>query len=231
MSQNYVLGTPHVPTLNVHGSDDKVALHRLFFVGRNYQAHAAEMGHTVDKASETPFYFTKAANTIVPSGSAVRYPLGTSNYHYEMELALVIGRAGVDIPKERAHEYIFGYACGLDMTRRDLQLLARDRGRPWDLGKDFAQSSVISDVVPMPGCIIEDADISLSVNGRVVQHSNVSQLIWGIREIIEDLSRFYHLQPGDVIYTGTPDGVGPVTAGDILTGSVSGVGEISLTVQ
>lgn len=231
MSHNYVLGTPYVPALNIRGSRDKIAVHRLFFVGRNYQAHAAEMGHTVDKTKESPFYFTKAANTIVPSGSVVSYPPGTSNYHYEMELALVIGKEGLDIPRSQVHEHIFGYACGLDMTRRDLQLAARDKGRPWDLGKDFAQSSIISDVVPMPGRVIEEADISLSVNGELKQCSNLNQLIWNIREIIEDLSRFYRLQPGDVIYTGTPEGVGPVVAGDTLTGSVSGVGEIWLTVE
>lgn len=156
---------------------------------------------------------------------------GTSNYHYEMELVLVIGKTGVNISKELAHEHIFGYACGLDMTRRDLQLTARDRGLPWDLGKNFEQSSVISAVSPMVGQVIEDADISLLVNGTIRQQANVSQLIWNIREIIEDLSRFYHLQPGDVIYTGTPEGVGPVKSGDVLNGHVSGVGEISLMVR
>jgi fumarylpyruvate hydrolase len=147
-----------------------------------------------------------------------------------MELVLAIGTGGFRISQADAHKHIFGYACGLDMTRRDLQLVARDKGRPWDLGKDVENSSVCSEVVPMPGVVIDQADLSLNVNGQVKQHSNVDKLIWNIREIIADLSLFYHLQPGDLIYTGTPEGVGAVVAGDQIEGQIEGVGTVSLTV-
>ena len=143
---------------------------------------------------------------------------------------LVIGQPGFRVPAERAHELIYGYACGLDMTRRDLQLVARDKGRPWDLGKDIEQGSVCSEVVPLPGEVIESGEIALSVNGQSKQCSDVGKLIWNIREIIADLSLFYHLQPGDLIYTGTPEGVGPVVSGDVIRGHVAGVGEVTLSI-
>jgi len=205
-------------------------INRLFFVGRNYHAHAVEMGKSVDKSVERPFYFTKAPQTLTPSGATVAYPPETTNYHFEMELVLAIGTGGFRIGQAEAHKHIYGYACGLDMTRRDLQLVARDKGRPWDLGKDVENSSVCSEIVPMPGVVIDQADLSLSVNGQVKQHSNVDKLIWNIREIIADLSLFYHLQPGDLIYTGTPEGVGAVLAGDQIEGQIEGVGSVSLTV-
>ncbi|MBY4598637.1 fumarylacetoacetate hydrolase family protein [Ottowia caeni] len=231
MTQPQYLWAP-TPTysLPIHGSEKRLPIHRLFFVGRNYHAHAVEMGRPVDKSVERPFYFTKAPSTLTPSGATVAYPPETNNYHFEMELVLAIGKAGFRIPAEQAHEYLAGYACGLDMTRRDLQLVARDKGRPWDLGKDFEQSSVASEVVLMPGQVLENGTIELSVNGEVKQKSDVNKLIWNIREIIADLSMFYHLQPGDLIYTGTPEGVGAVVPGDRITGRIEGVGEISLTV-
>jgi fumarylpyruvate hydrolase len=147
-----------------------------------------------------------------------------------MELVLAIGKAGFRVPAADAHELVYGYACGLDMTRRDLQLLARDKGRPWDLGKDVEQSSVCSEIVPMPGVVLARGALSLAVNGQPKQSSNIDKLIWNIREILADLSLFYHLQPGDLVYTGTPEGVGPAVAGDHITGQIEGVGEISLHV-
>ena len=164
------------------------------------------------------------------SGATIAYPPATANYHYEMELVVVLGKGGFQVKAADAHELVYGYACGLDMTRRDLQLIARDKGRPWDMGKDVEDGSVISPVVPMPGVVIDQGAIALQVNGQPKQSSNVNQLIWNIREIIEDLSTYYHLQPGDVIYTGTPEGVGPVVAGDKITGQMEGVGEIALTI-
>jgi fumarylpyruvate hydrolase len=214
----------------VRGKIERLPINRLFFVGRNYHAHAVEMGKPVDKSVERPFYFTKAPQTLTPSGATVAYPPETANYHFEMELVLAIGTGGFRIAQADAHQHIYGYACGLDMTRRDLQLVARDKGRPWDLGKDVEHSSVCSEIVPMPGVVIDKADLSLSVNGQVKQHSNVDKLIWNIREIIADLSLFYHLQPGDLIYTGTPEGVGAVVAGDQIEGQIEGVGTLSLTV-
>lgn len=230
MTTNYLWTPPAVQSLPVRGSEQRLPINRLFFVGRNYHAHAVEMGRPVDKSVERPFYFTKAPSTLVESGATVAYPPETKNYHFEMELVVAIGKAGFRIAAENAHEYIFGYACGLDMTRRDLQLVARDKGRPWDLGKDVEQSSVASEIAPMAGVVIAGGNIALSVNGEVKQQSDVDKLIWNIREIIADLSLFYHLQPGDLIYTGTPEGVGAVVPGDQITGSVEGVGSIALTV-
>jgi fumarylpyruvate hydrolase len=160
----------------------------------------------------------------------VAYPPETNNFHFEMELVVAIGKPGFRVSADKAHELIYGYAAGLDMTRRDLQLVARDKGRPWDLGKDVEQSSVISDIVPMPGHIIDKGAIALEVNGVTKQSSDVDKLIWNIREIIADLSLFYHLQPGDLIYTGTPEGVNAVVPGDKITGRVAGVAEIALNI-
>lgn len=226
----YLWNPPAVQSLPVRGETGRLPINRLFFVGRNYHAHAVEMGRPVDKTVERPFYFTKAPQTLVESGATVAYPPETKNYHFEMEMVVVIGKPGFRVKAEDAHEIIYGYATGLDMTRRDLQLVARDKGRPWDLGKDVEQSSVCSEVVPMAGVIIDQGEIALEVNGVTKQKSDVDKLIWNVREIIADLSLFYHLQPGDLIYTGTPEGVGAVVAGDKITGHVAGVGKVALTV-
>ena len=228
MTDTYLWAPPTVASVAVKGKIERFPIHRLFFVGRNYHAHAAEMGKTVDKSKERPFYFTKSPSTLVHSGATVAYPPETKNYHHEMELVIAIGKPGFRIPAAQAHEHIYGYACGLDMTRRDLQLEARDKGRPWDLGKDFEQSSVIGEIVPMPGVVLSNNALSFTVNGKVRQNSSVDKLIWDIREIIADLSLFYHLQAGDLIYTGTPEGVSPVVSGDHLHGTIDGVGEVSL---
>ncbi|MBL0918920.1 MAG: fumarylacetoacetate hydrolase family protein [Hydrogenophaga sp.] len=226
----YLFNPPPVAALPIRGEATLFPVNRLFFVGRNYHAHAVEMGKPVDKSVERPFYFTKSIGTLTPSGATVPYPSETANYHFEMELVVAIGRAGFRVAAADAHELIYGYATGLDMTRRDLQLVARDKGRPWDLGKDIEQGSVCSEIVPMPFTVIERGAIELAVNGQTKQQSDVDKLIWDIREIVEDLSRFYHLQAGDLIYTGTPEGVGPVVSGDRLEGRVEGVGSVSLTI-
>jgi fumarylpyruvate hydrolase len=226
----YLWNPPPVPSLPVRGRDERLPVNRIFCVGRNYHAHAVEMGRPVDKSVERAFYFTKSPQTLVMSGSTVPYPPETKDYHYEMELVLVVGRPGFRVSAERAHELIYGYACGLDMTRRDLQLVARDKGRPWDLGKDIEHGAVCSEVVPLEGVAIERGEIALEVNGQVRQRSDVSKLIWNIREILADLSLYYHLQPGDLIYTGTPEGVGAVVPGDRLAGRVEGIGTVTLTV-
>ena len=226
----YLFPPPAIASLPIRGKTERLAVNRLFFVGRNYHAHALEMGKSVDKSAERPFYFTKAPQTLTQSGATMTYPSETKNFHFEMELVLAIGAPGFQVPAQDAHKIIYGYGAGLDMTRRDLQLLARDKGRPWDLGKDVEQSSVCSEIVPMPGVVIEDAGIALEVNGQTKQNSNVDKLIWNIREIIADLSLFYHLQPGDLIYTGTPEGVGAVLPGDKITGRVDGVAEVALTI-
>lgn len=226
----YLFDPPPVESLPIRGRSERFPVRRLFFVGRNYHAHAAEMGVTVDKSTERPFYFTKAPSTLTPSGATVPYPPQTKNYHHEMELVVALGGGGFGVRQDDAARLIYGYACGLDMTRRDLQFAARDKGRPWDLGKDFEHASVCSEIVPMPGQVIGQAALSLEVNGTVKQSSNVDKLIWNIPELIADLSLYYHLQPGDLIYTGTPEGVGPVVAGDRLQGRIEGVGEITLQI-
>jgi len=226
----YLWNPPPVQSPPVRGKAERLPINRLFFVGRNYHAHAVEMGKPVDKSVERPFYFTKSPQTLVESGATVAYPPETKNYHHEMELVLAIGAPGFRVAQEDAHELVYGYACGLDMTRRDLQLVARDKGRPWDLGKDVEASSVVSEVVPMQGRVLDKGELAMTVNGQPRQKSDLDKLIWNIREIIADLSLFYHLQPGDLIFTGTPEGVGALQPGDRIEGSVAGVGEITLTI-
>src|SRR6476469_7225245 len=213
----------------VRGRSERVPIRRIFCVGRNYEAHAKEMGVVVDR--EAPFYFTKAAEHHVPSGSTAPYPPGTNNYHYELELVVVIGVEAFRVPADRALERVFGYACGLDMPRRDLQFAAREQRRPWDLGKDVEQSAVLSEIVPTTEIGHPAAGpIELRVNGEVKQRADISQLIHKVPEVIAHLSTFYHLHPGDFIYTGTPEGVGPVHSGDVLQGEIDGVGSITLTI-
>jgi fumarylpyruvate hydrolase len=224
-----IFEAPSAPVVPIVGTDQFFPVNRIFCVGRNYAAHAKEMGMAVDR--EEPFYFTKSASCIVPSGSTVPYPPGTSNYHHEMELVVAIGHSAFRVSIEAAPKAIYGYACGLDMTRRDLQFKARDKGRPWDLGKNFEDSAVISAIVDAgKSGHIESGDIRLSVNDDVRQVGNINDLIWSVPELIADLSKYYHLQPGDLIYTGTPAGVGAVEPGDHLVGSIEKVGDITLSI-
>lgn len=225
---DYVFNPPDVKSLPINGRLERFPINRIFCVGRNYHAHAIEMGRPVDKRIEQPFYFTKSPQTLVESGCVVPYPPNTRNYHFEMELVVALGKPGFQVNEGNASELIYGYAAGLDMTRRDLQLVARDKGRPWDTGKDIEQGSICSKVIPMSGVIIDRGLIELEVNGYVKQSSDINKLIWNVSEIISDLSKYYHLQPGDLIYTGTPEGVGPVVAGDRITGRVEGVSEVAL---
>ena len=229
-STTYLWTPPPLPSLPVRGTAARLPVNRLFFVGRNYHAHAVEMGRPVDKSVERPFYFTKSPSTLVESGATVAYPPETKSYHHEMELVVAIGAPGFRVTQADAPALIYGYACGLDMTRRDLQLAARDKGRPWDLGKDVEQSSVVSEIVPMPGQVLAKGALAMAVNGQPRQQSDLDKLIWSIPELIADLSLFYHLQPGDLIFTGTPEGVGAVVAGDRIDGHIEGVGEIVLRV-
>ncbi len=227
---HYLFSPPAVPSLPIRGTTARFPINRIFCVGRNYHAHAIEMGRPVDKSVENAFYFTKSPGTLVESGATIPYPPRTQNYHYEMELVLAIGKSGFRVSEANAHELVYGYAAGLDMTRRDLQLVARDKGRPWDTGKDIENGSVCTEIVPMEGVVVSQGAIALEVNGITKQSSNVDKLIWNIREIIADLSTYYHLQPGDLIYTGTPEGVGAVVSGDRITGRVEGIAEIALQI-
>lgn len=215
--------------LAVRESSATVPIRRIFCVGRNYEAHAKEMGVAVDR--EAPFYFTKSAEHYVSSGSTVPYPLATANYHYEMELVAVLGAAAFRVTANQALDHVFGYTCGLDMTRRDLQFAAREQRRPWDTGKDFEQSAVLGEVVPADRIgHPREGLIELRVNGETKQRSDLSLMIHSVAEIVAHLSNLYHLQPGDLIFTGTPEGVGPVQPGDQLDGSIAGVGTIRLKI-
>jgi fumarylpyruvate hydrolase len=225
----YLFSPPTVPAVPIQGRAEVFPISRIFCVGRNYEAHAKEMGVTVDR--EAPFFFTKAASDYVPSGATIPYPPGTANYHYEMELVVAIGKAGFRIAEDQALSHVLGYACGLDMTRRDLQLQAREKQRPWDFGKDFENSAILSELmlaerIGHPG----KGRIELKVNGLAKQSSDISLLIHSVPALVVYLSKYYHLQPGDLIYTGTPEGVGAVNAGDQITGMIEGVGAITLSV-
>lgn len=227
----YLWTPPPVFSLPVRGGDARFPVKRIFCVGRNYHAHAVEMNRPVDKASSRPFYFLKDASTLVESGATVPYPAGTTNYHYEMELVVAIGAEGFRVGESDAGRLIFGYCAGLDMTRRDLQLVAREQGRPWDLGKNFENSTVCGPIVPQGDLgVLKSGAIALQVNGQDKQRADLGQLIWDIPELLADLSQFYHLQPGDLIFTGTPEGVGPVKPGDRITGQIDKVGDVALTV-
>lgn len=202
---------------------------RIFCVGRNYAAHAAEMGHDVDR--EAPFYFTKSPSTICLSGQTVAYPPGTDNYHHEMEFVVALGAPAFEVSVEDAMSAVFGYACGYDMTRRDRQQDGKDKRRPWDLGKDVENSAVIGAITPVGdfGALADQA-ISLTINGEPRQEATLADMVWSVAEIIAHLSRYYHLGAGDLIYTGTPAGVGPVEVGDVLHGTISGLEPVELIV-
>jgi fumarylpyruvate hydrolase len=229
--------TPAVPiptlqSLAVAGRPERFPVNRIFCVGRNYEAHAREMGK--DPSRDPPFFFMKPANAAVDASgaTAIAYPPMTGNFHHEIELVLAIGTGGRDIPVERALDHVFGYAVGLDMTRRDLQLEARDKGRPWEFGKSFSASAPIGPVhraqdIGHP----TQADISLTVNGQPRQASDIAKLIWSSAECIAHLSQYEALEPGDLVMTGTPEGVNAVVAGDVMRGAIAGLGEIVVTVN
>ncbi|HYA72136.1 MAG TPA: fumarylacetoacetate hydrolase family protein [Roseiarcus sp.] len=218
-----------VPSLAVEGLDLRYPVARIFCVGRNYEEHAREMGQAVDR--EKPFYFSKSATALRESGATIPYPPGTTNYHFECELVVAIGASAFKTAAADAPGVIYGYACGLDMTRRDLQLAERAKQRPWTLGKDVEASAPVSPIAPasrighpMSG------RIELRQNGVVRQSSDIGAMVWSVPEIIAHLSGFYHLGPGDLIFTGTPAGVGPVLPGDRLEASIEGVGALTAIV-
>ena len=225
----YLFAPPPPVAVPVRGVSALYPVRRIFCVGRNYEAHAVEMGAKPDR--EAPFYFTKSAHDYAASGSVIAYPPGTRNFHYEMELVIAMGAPAFRISAAQATQAVFGYACGLDMTRRDLQYAARDQKRPWDLGKDFESAAVLAPIVPASECGHPvSGRIELRVNGVQRQASDLSLLLHPVAAIIADLSKFYHLGPGDIIYTGTPEGVAAVNPGDQLAGSIAGLGDIALTI-
>lgn len=225
---NYVIDLWQQPALPILGQSARFPVRHIFCVGRNYAAHAREMGKDPDK--EPPFFFTKPADALVPEGGAIRYPLATKNYQHEIELVVAICKEGTLIPVDKALEYVFGYAVGLDMTRRDLQFAARDMGRPWDFGKAFDESAPIGPIYPVSSHGHPSGRIWLKVNGQVRQQADLKDLIWSVPEQIAFLSEYYTLRPGDIIMTGTPAGVGAVVPGDQLIGGIDGLGELAVTI-
>ena len=226
---DYLFALPLVPALPIAGETRLYPVSRIFCVGRNYEDHAKEMGHVVDR--EKPFYFSKSATTLRPDGATIGYPPGTTNYHFEVELVVALGAPAFRTTKEKALDAVYGYACGLDMTRRDLQFSERAKQRPWTLGKDVEASAPCSAIAPAAriGHVAKGA-IRLSQNGEIRQDSDIAQLVWSVPEIIAHLSGFYHLGPGDLIFTGTPAGVGAVQPGDRLDCSIEGVGQLSVVI-
>ncbi len=222
--------TPELLTVPVKGEEKPYPISRIFCVGRNYAAHAAEMGLEVDRTA--PFYFTKSATAAIMTGSTIPYPPGTSNFHYEMELVVAIGAPVFKCDAAEAKRAAYAYGCGLDMTRRDLQIAEREMKRPWDLGKDVENSAVFSQLTKASEVgKIGVQKIQLELNGELKQDAMLSDMIWKVDEIIAHLSGYYHLRPGDLIMTGTPAGVGPVVDGDVISGSIDGMDPISLTIS
>jgi fumarylpyruvate hydrolase len=224
----YAFTPPEHVVLPIRGSGTVFPVHRVYCVGRNYAAHAVEMGHDPDK--EPPFFFQKNPDNLVLDGR-FPYPPASRDVHHELELVVALASGGTDIAVADALDRVFGYAVGIDMTRRDLQGEAKQAGRPWEVGKAFEHSAPCSALVPAARIGHPDRGaIRLEVNGEVRQDGNLAQLIWKVPEVIAHLSRLFTLAPGDLIFTGTPAGVAAVTKGDVLQGVIEGVGEIRVTV-
>ena len=216
-------------TIPIIGSDKLYPVNRIFCVGRNYEAHAAEMGAVVDR--EAPFYFTKSPTALVMAEGEIAYAPRTENYHYEMELVFALKSGGTNIAEADALSHIYGCAAGLDMTRRDLQNKAKENRKPWDTSKDVEESAVITPLRQMSTVpSVASGRIHLSQNCTVKQDADLSEMVWSVPEIIVDLSTMYTLQRGDVIYMGTPAGVGAVSRGDVLAGGVEGIGDFEVKI-
>lgn len=227
-NDNLVFPMPTV-SVPVAGSDKRFPVRRIYCVGRNYVAHIKEMG---GNEREPPFFFQKPTDSIVLSGAAIAYPSATTNFQYEIELVLAIGTMGRNIAVQDAHKHVFGVAVGIDLTRRDLQFKARDTGRPWESGKSFDESAPISSIHPLVNATLpKQGRIALSVNDEVKQQGDLSEMIWQSDEIISQLSELFTLQPGDLIYTGTPAGVGKIGPGDKVQGTVDGIDVVNITIS
>ena len=227
-SANYVIDIGPRPSLPVAGSDARFPVGRIYCVGRNYAEHAREMGHDPDR--EPPFFFMKAANSIVANNATIDYPAVSKDVHHEIEMVVAIGKGGKNIPVESALDHVWGYAVGLDMTRRDIQGEAKKLGRPWEMGKSFDESAPTSALRPAAEIgHPAKGTITLKVNGQVIQKGDLAMQIWSVPEQIAYLSNLITLQPGDLIFSGTPAGVGPIKAGDKLEGHVDGVGDLVVT--
>ncbi len=222
-----VIPVPVPPAIPIHGSAAVFPVRRIYCVGRNYADHAREMGG--DPHREPPFFFGKPQDTVVPGGGEVAYPPATANLHYEVELVVALAKGGRDIPVSEANACIYGYAVGIDLTRRDLQAQSKDKGQPWDTAKGFDQSAPVSPITPVSAVgHLEAGAIWLSVNGVEKQRGNLGQMTWGVPEVIAHISTFVALAPGDLLFTGTPSGVGPIVKGDRVRCGIDGLGELEI---
>lgn len=226
---SYVFAPRPPVSVAIEGSKDRFPVHRIYCVGRNYADHAREMGS--DPRRESPVFFTKPADAIVESGQPVPYPQRTTNLHHEIELVVALKGGGREIPADEAFQYVFGYAAGNDFTRRDLQQASRAAGQPWDTGKGFDRSAGIGLIKPATAGHAASGRIWLTVNGRQRQEGNISDMIWKVPEIIAELSTLFELAAGDLIYTGTPAGVGAVRKGDRIEGGIEGVGLVTHVIE
>jgi fumarylpyruvate hydrolase len=225
---DFAVPAPPQPSLAVTGTHSRFPVHRIYCVGRNYLAHVREFGND-EKAP--PLFFAKANDMIVENDSTIPYPPLTANYHHEVELVVAIGKGGADIAPETALDYIYGYAIGFDMTRRDLQQAAAKSGRPWEIGKSFDHSAPCSAIHPAAQVgHFAEGEIRITVNGVMRQQSDLNQMIWDVPHIVSHLSQQVTLAPGDLIYTGTPEGVGPVVSGDTMVGRIAKLGELTIRV-
>lgn len=224
----YAIPLWDLPTLPVVGVDAAFPVRRVYCVGRNYAAHAREMGHDPDR--EPPFFFAKPSDSIVPNGGDVAYPVATKNLHPEIELVVALGKGGWNIPVADANDCIYGYGVGLDLTRRDMQGVAKDMGRPWDLSKGFDNAGPMTAIHPVTKTgILETGAITLTVNGAPRQKGDLADMIWNVPETINYLSGLIELKPGDLIFTGTPEGVAAIERGDVLVGHVDGLDDLHVT--
>jgi fumarylpyruvate hydrolase len=218
---DFAFPAPLAASAAISGSAQRFPVHRIYCVGRNYAEHIREMGG--DTQREPPVFFTKPADAVMPNDSAIRYPPRTSNLHHEIELVIAVGRGGRDIPKDRALEHIFGYAAGNDLTRRDLQSAAKQKGLPWDTSKAFDCSAPLAPIRPAARGHVSEGRIWLTVNGQLRQESDVAEMIWSVPEVIAELSTLFELKPGDLVFTGTPAGVGVLKPGDRIEGGIEGL--------
>lgn len=229
-SEDFVLPAPPRASVAVEGGTRRFPVRRIYCVGQNYAAHAREMGNNPDR--EPPFFFSKPADAVVESGATIPYPPRTADLHHEIELVVAIGRGGADISRENALEHVFGYAAGIDLTRRDLQAEARKLGRPWDLAKGFDSSAPIGAISPASAIgHLQRGRIQLAVNGETRQDADLADMIWSAPEIIAVLSAYVRLEAGDLIFTGTPAGVGPLRPGDRVSGRIEGLRNVDLAID
>jgi fumarylpyruvate hydrolase len=224
---DFVIPAPACPALPVEGSAALFPVRRILCVGRNYAAHRREMG---GDDREPPFFFAKPADAVVAAGASVAYPSVTANLHHEIELVAALGGGGVDISPADALAMVWGYAAGVDLTRRDLQNAAKDKGQPWEASKGFDQSAPIGPIRRVTGGGQPQGRIALTVNGQVRQEARLSDMIWNVAEVIAQASRLWRLAPGDLIFTGTPEGVGPLVRGDRVEGEIEDVGAVGFTI-